>query len=183
MNTRHSDADRRAIGAGPGDSGDAKSGSDELRPGEKGFMILLLLLAGFFFHRSILLYRANPGAASCAALPLGASGLLLALVLWNILLGIGRKTPLSGLSSLAKAARGALGYIFRKDVLVMLGIVLLYSIALLAKLGFYVATPLFLWGSMCFLLRRDYLKNLIWTAICMLFIFLVFSLLFSVVLP
>jgi len=157
--------------------------SNELQKGEKGFTIILLLVSLFFFYQSVLLYRENPGISSCAALPLGVSGFLVVLVLWNVLLNIKKKTPLKEITSLAERARSALGYIFAKDIVVMIGIIVLYSIALLLGLGFYIATPLFLWGSMCYLLRKDYIKNLLWMAICMLFIFLVFTLAFSVVLP
>lgn len=157
--------------------------ANELQKGEKGFTVVLLLISCFFLFQSILLYRKNPGPSSCAALPLGASGLLTALVLWNIILDIKKKTPLSSIASFVERARGAMAYGFPKNVVVMVGIIVLYSLALLLGLGFYIATPLFLWGSMCYLLRKDYLKNLIWMAICMLFIFVVFTLAFSVVLP
>lgn len=157
--------------------------TEELQKGEKGFTFVLLLMSCFFLWQSILLYQKNPGVSSCAALPLGASGLLTALVLWNVLLNFKKKTPLSGIKSIAQSVRGAFAYILSKDVVVMIGIVVLYSFALLVGLGFYIATPLFLWGSMCYLLRKDYLKNLLWMAICMLFIFLVFTVAFNVVLP
>jgi hypothetical protein len=46
-----------------------------------------------------------------------------------------------------------------------------------------IATPIFLWCTMSFLSRGKFVKNLLWTALCMLFIYLVFRVLFSVVLP
>lgn len=54
---------------------------------------------------------------------------------------------------------------------------------LLVGLSFYVATPLFLYGCMCYLMRKSYLKNILWTALVMAFIILVFRMLFSVIFP
>ena len=79
--------------------------------------------------------------------------------------------------------RQTLGFVFQRDVLVELILILAYCFALNFGLGFYIATPLFLWISMCYLLRRDYVKNLLWTALCMAFIIVVFRFIFSVVLP
>jgi hypothetical protein len=36
---------------------------------------------------------------------------------------------------------------------------------------------------MCYLTRRDFLKNILWTALCMGFIALIFKALFQVILP
>ena len=58
-----------------------------------------------------------------------------------------------------------------------------YCIALNLKVGFYIATPVFLWVSMCYLMRKDYVKNILWTALCMAFILVVFRFIFSVMLP
>jgi hypothetical protein len=161
---------------------DLKS-TTELRSGEKGFTILLLILCAFFLYQSVLLYRHNPGSDSCASLPLGVSILLTVLSLWNVLLNIKKKTPLNGVTAITKKVWGALVYIFPIDIFVMTSFIVLYCVMLRMGIGFYISTPLFLWGSMCYMVRKDYLKNLIWTALCMLFILLVFSELFNVVLP
>jgi hypothetical protein len=181
---QHSENNQNTDESDRGFTGENNSGNTaELRPGEKGFTIFLLILSAFFLYQSILLYRKNPGSSSCAALPLGVSILLTVLSLWNVILNIKKKTPLSGSMTIAKKVRDALVYIFPMDVLVMTGLVVLYCAALRMGLGFYISTPIFLWCSMCYLLRKDYLINLLWTTLCMLFILLVFSLLFSVVLP
>lgn len=65
----------------------------------------------------------------------------------------------------------------------MLLAILAYCALLLAGVSFYIATPLFLYGSMCFLTRRNYLKNILWTAVVMAFIVVVFRLLFGVIFP
>jgi hypothetical protein len=76
-----------------------------------------------------------------------------------------------------------LAYAFPIDVLVILGAVLVYCILLFVGVSFYIATPLFLYGSMCYLMKKDYLKNILWTALVMAFIVLVFRMLFGVVFP
>ena len=74
-------------------------------------------------------------------------------------------------------------YAVPKDVVVMLVAVLAYCVALLMGLSFYIATSLFLYGTMCYLTRKNYLKNVLWTALVMAFIVVVFRMLFSVVFP
>ncbi|MBQ9595318.1 MAG: tripartite tricarboxylate transporter TctB family protein, partial [Synergistaceae bacterium] len=69
------------------------------------------------------------------------------------------------------------------NVLIMLVLIVAYCVALLEGVSFYIATPAFLYISMCYLMRRDFLKNIIWTGIVMAFIVLVFRVLFSVVFP
>ena len=76
-----------------------------------------------------------------------------------------------------------LNYMFPMDVLVIFILIILYCVALYVGLGFNFATPVFLWCGMSYLMRKNYIKNLLWTALCMAFILLVFSVLFSVVLP
>lgn len=76
-----------------------------------------------------------------------------------------------------------LRYVLPKEVLVVFLAILVYCALLLAGVSFYIATPLFLYGSMCYLMRKDYLKNIIWTAIVMAFIVVVFRMLFSVIFP
>jgi hypothetical protein len=66
---------------------------------------------------------------------------------------------------------------------VMLAGIAAYCAALLLHISFYIATPLFLWGAMCYLMRQNYLKNLLWTALCMGFIALFFEVLFNISLP
>lgn len=150
--------------------------------GEKGFAVVLLLIGLFFTWQSVLLYRDAPGASSYGAVPLFCSCLI---DLFSIILLItDRKKPSAstGLSPLA-AIKAAVKHLFSLDILVMSGLVLLYCVCLYLGLGFMVATPVFLWASMTFLSRGSYVKNLLWTALCMLFIYLIFRVLFSVVLP
>ena len=80
----------------------------------------------------------------------------------------------------------------------MVIMIFLYCVALNMRLGFYPATLVFLWISMIFYNRSKFrvngsidtkilgkviFQNLFWTAVCLAFIFVVFSTLFKVVLP
>ena len=77
----------------------------------------------------------------------------------------------------------AIQYALPLNVMVMLALIVAYCAALVGGVSFYIATPLFLWLSMCWLMRRDYVKNILWTACVMAFIVVVFRILFSVVFP
>ena len=95
--------------------------------------------------------------------------------------------------------RQTLLVMFPTDVVSMMVLLLLYCLALNAKLGFYPTTVVFLWVSMSWYMRKGFYsrqngfdkkaflkiaaKNLLWTAISILFILVVFTFLFNVVLP
>ncbi|MCD8123784.1 MAG: tripartite tricarboxylate transporter TctB family protein [Lachnospiraceae bacterium] len=152
------------------------------KSGEKGFAVFLLLFGLFFLYQSILLYQEYPGASSCASIPLFVSALI---VIFSVAIIItDRKAPSEnhGLP-VGEIVKKTLGYMVPKDVLIMMAFILLYCVALYMGLGFYIATPIFLWGGMSYLMAKDYVKNILWTALCMAFILVVFRLIFSVVLP
>jgi len=151
-------------------------------PGEKGFAVFLLLFGAFFLWQSVLLYGEHPGADSAGAVPLFVSALIVILAI--AIIATDRKAPsVNKGQTVGVIIKNTLGYMFQKDVLVEMGLILAYCVALNFGLGFYIATPVFLWVSMCYLMRKDYVKNLLWTALCMAFIVVVFRFIFSVVLP
>lgn len=152
------------------------------QPGEKGFAVFLLLIGLFFTWQSWLLYEQAPGASSYGAVPLFCSGAITVLAIIILITDRSKKSVNSG-KTIKEAAANMAHHLFKKDILVMLLLVLLYCIALYMNLGFMIATPIFLWLSMTYLGRGNRLKNLFWTAVCMGFIYLVFQVLFSVVLP
>jgi hypothetical protein len=153
-----------------------------LQPGEKGFTLFLLLVGLFFTWQSWLLYCKDPGASSYGAVPLACSSLIVLFALATIFVDRKKKTPVSGLS-LWNTVKEVFVSVFPQDMFVILCMVLAYSVGLYVKLGFMIITPIFLWCGMTYLSRGNYLKNLLWTALCMGFIYVVFKLLFSVVLP
>ena len=150
----------------------------QLKAGEKAFTAALFLLGAAAFWQSLALwFKMNqPAIASAAALPLFASGLWMALCLATLLTSPRRTVPAGGL-------RQALRYTFPYPLPSMLAAIAAYCTALLLHVNFYIATPLFLWGAMCYLTRRDFLKNILWTALIMGFILLIFTMLFHVILP
>lgn len=156
--------------------------NQSLNAGETGFTVVLLLAGLFFTWQSVLLYRQAPGASSYGAVPLFCSVLIVIFALAILLEDRKKKTPISG-QSIGRAIKAAFTDILPKDMLVIIALGVLYCVAMYLNLGFMVTTPVFLWCSMTYLSRGNYLKNLLWTALCMIFIYLVFRVLFSVVLP
>ena len=150
--------------------------------GEKGFAFFLLIFGAFFLWQSLLLYMEHPGADSAGAVPMFVSALIVILAIAIIISDWKAPSVNQGIPA-GEIIRQTLGYMFQKDVLVEMGMILAYCIALNFGLGFYIATPVFLWVSMCYLMRKDYVKNVLWTALCMGFIVVVFRFIFSVMLP
>ena len=157
----------------------------ELRAGEKAFTYILFLAGVFFFYHSLKIWirMPVPRTASAAAVPLIMSGLWTILTVTFIVENHFKKTPLSGIKSLREKIWKGLQYAFPKEVLVMLSAVVIYCVLLLAGISFYIVTPLFLYGTMCYMMRRGYLLNIVWTAITMAFALVVFRLLFNVIFP
>lgn len=150
--------------------------------GEKGFAVFFLLIGLFFTWQSIILYKEHPGASSCGSVPLFCSSVIALFSLLTIIFDRKKETENSG-KAVIEMMKDTCRHIFPTDVIVMLLFMVAYCIALYVGLGFMYVTPVFLWGSMTFLSRGNYVKNILWTGLCMLFIYLVFHILFSVVLP
>ena len=157
----------------------------ELRAGEKAFTIILFLAGVFLFYHSIKIWlRLNPPrVSSAAALPLITSGLWVLLTFTIIIENLFKKTPLSGLKSLGQKILNGLRYVFPNEVFVMVCAIVVYCVLLLSGVSFYIVTPLFLYGSMCYLTRKRYVWNIVWTAIIMGFTIVVFKMLFGVTFP
>lgn len=168
------------------------------RSGEKGFAVFWLLFGAFFFAQSLQLYQKHPGLDSCAAVPLFVTGVIVVCSICN-LIGDAKKPSDSHGKPLGQVVRQTLQVMFPLNVLSMMVLLLAYCLALNAKLGFYPVTIVFLWISMTWYMRKKYysaecginktalakiaVQNLIWTGISILFILLVFTYLFHVVLP
>ena len=165
--------------------GGAEQAPVSLKSGERGFSLVLCLVGLFFLIQSIAMWNqvSEPKLSSAAALPLFCSAAWTILALWDFLGSLRMKSPLSGLKSFKETAKGLLGYVFPKTVVVMIAAILVYCVALMFHISFYIATPIFLWGSMSYLMRDNYVKNILWTAILIAFIIVVFQILFGVVMP
>lgn len=156
-----------------------------LAAGEKAFAVVLLLagLGAFGLALELWTRMSEPKIASAAALPLFVSGLWVIMALLTVIENFKRDTPLTGVSNWKEKLRAGLRCAMPKEVAVVLLAILGYCALLLAGISFYIATPLFLYGSMCYLTRKDHLKNILWTAVVMAFIVVVFRMLFSVIFP
>lgn len=152
------------------------------KPGEKGFAVFLLLFGAYFLYESWKLYQQDPGASSYGAVPLFVSALIVIFSLAILLSDQKKKTENHGLS-VGETIKKTLSYMFPLDVMVVFVLIVLYCVGMQIGIGFIWVTPVFLWVSMSYLMRKGYIKNVLWTALCMAFILLVFSYLFSVVLP
>lgn len=155
---------------------------EQFKPGEKGFAVFLLLFGLYFFYGSINLYKNDPKPSSYGAVPLFVSAVIVIFSLAVIISDRNKRTETQGMSN-GKKIGATLAYIFPQDVLVIIILMILYCIGLFVNTGFFIATPIFLWVGMCYLMRKNYLKNMIWTGLSMAFILLVFTYIFKVVLP
>ncbi|MCL2618310.1 MAG: hypothetical protein FWD98_04555 [Defluviitaleaceae bacterium] len=157
----------------------------DMKPGEKLFVGVLLLIGLFFLYHSVELWgRVNPPRESSAAiLPLMMTVIWVALTGAIFVKNLRGKTPLSDIADWKAKVWAGLCYVFPRDLVVIIGAVVLYCGLLLAGISFYVVTSLFLYGTMCYLMKSGFLKNVIWTAIFMVFTVVVFGMLFNVVFP
>lgn len=167
----------------------APAGEGERKPalaaGEKAFAAVLLLAGLVAFGLSLELWTrmSEPRISSAAALPLFVSGLWVILALLTVIENFRPDTPLTGVSGWKKKLWAGLRCAIPNEAAVMLLAILAYCTLLLAGVSFYIATPLFLYGSMCCLTRKEFLKNLLRTAVVMAFIVVVFRMLFGVIFP
>ncbi|MBQ3456399.1 MAG: tripartite tricarboxylate transporter TctB family protein [Synergistaceae bacterium] len=159
-----------------------------LEAGEKVFSFILLIVGVIALKLSVDLWfsislRRGPRIASAAAVPVFVSALWVIMSLWTVIENFKLSTPLSKVKGMGEKIMKALAYALPLNVLIMLVLIVAYCVALVEGVSFYIATPAFLYISMCYLMRKDYVKNILWTGIVMAFIVVVFRLLFSVVFP
>lgn len=159
-----------------------------LEAGEKVFSFILLIVGVIALKLSVDLWfsislRRGPRIASAAAVPVFVSALWVLMSLWTVIENFKLTTPLSKVKGVGEKIMKALAYALPINVIIMLALIVAYCVALVEGVSFYIATPAFLYISMCYLMRKDYLKNILWTGIVMAFIVLVFRMLFSVVFP
>lgn len=154
-----------------------------LAPGEKVFAYVLLAfgLACVFLSAKLWAKMDAPKISSAAAVPMIVSCLWVVL---DISIIIGERKMRAGTSgTILEKMKTTIEYIFPIDFVVLFAATIAYCVTLFLGLGFYIATPIYLWATICYLQKKDILKNILWTGIIMLFIFLVFDKLFGVVVP
>lgn len=148
------------------------------RTGEKYFTLIILAIGIFMLKEGIEIYRNSPGISSSGALPVFLSSLI---IVFSFILFI--KNRKENINSKEEKEENIIKFLFNTDVVVMVLLIFLYGIALLFGMKFLIITPIFLWVSMSFLEKGDYLKNLIYTIFLMIGIIVVFEYLFQVILP
>jgi len=152
-------------------------------PGEKGFPLFFLVIGLFFMYQSWqLVVKAAATKATYGDLPMFVSTVITLLSIVLLIQDRNAPSESAGLSFREKFL-AMIRFLFPKEVTVVIILILGYCMMLNFGLGFYIATPIFLWVSICFLMKKDYIKNILWTAVCILFIYVVFSTIFAVVLP
>lgn len=156
------------------------------KPGEKGFPVLLLLLGIFITSESWKMYQKAPELQGYGTVPLICGALLTILSLLNILTDLRMTSEIKGLALKDKAV-AIVKHLLSPDVLIMALFIIIYCIAMSLGLMFEVASMIFLWGSMMVFHhgegKKSILKNLIYSALVLLFVIVVFHVGFHVVLP
>lgn len=159
-----------------------------LEAGEKVFSFIVLIFGVIALKLSVDLWfsislRRGPRIASAAAVPVFVSALWVIMSLWTVIENFKLTTPLSKVKSTWEKFTKAIAYALPLNVVIMLALIVAYCVSLVMGVSFYISTPAFLYISMCYLTRKDYVKNILWTGIVMAFIVVVFRVLFSVVFP
>ncbi len=152
------------------------------KPGEKGFTLILFVIGALFTKGSLDMYRADPTLEGYGTVPLFCGLMIMVLSAFILLGSLRTKSEISG-QPVGEQASAVKKHLFNGDVIVMLLIILAYCGLLAFNVPFIISSPLFLWGSMTYLCRGGWLKNIIYTALVMIFVILVFSVGFNVVLP
>ncbi|MCI8270589.1 MAG: tripartite tricarboxylate transporter TctB family protein [Lachnospiraceae bacterium] len=152
-----------------------------LKPGERAFSISLLAVNIWEISEAFKMCVKKPGLSSYGALPLGL-GIIMLLCLCKIILLEDRKKT-SERKKLRQSFLDAIMFVFPKDIAVFVGMMLIYFAALLLGAGFMIATPFFLFISMCYMMPHEIIKNGIFTVILVALIYIIFKMIFKVTLP
>ena len=161
---------------------DHKPKTDMTRPGERVFILLLLVLGIYITIESWKMYQDSPTLSGYGTVPLICGVLLSVLSLFALVRAMMMDSVLKGLPA-GEQAKQVAQHLFSRDVVITLLLVVAYCASMALGAPFIIATPVFLWVSMTYLRRGDYLKNILYTAIVFAFVYLVFHVGFSVVLP
>lgn len=154
----------------------------KLRPGEKGFALVLLALGISITYISAGMYREDPTLQGYGTIPLFCGVLIMIFSAFIFLDGFRFRSENKGREA-GKQAKAVLKHLFPRDVLVIFAFIVIYCALMAAGVPFVVASPVFLWGSMMYLRKRQPLHNVAYTTLVMAFVVIVFHVGFHVVLP
>ncbi|MCI8284780.1 MAG: tripartite tricarboxylate transporter TctB family protein [Firmicutes bacterium] len=152
------------------------------KPGEKGFPVILLFIGIFITAEAVRMYKNAPELSGYGTMPLICGILMIVLSVFIIINNFRFKSEISG-RPVKEQAIAVARHIFSKDVMIMTVFIIAYCIMLSFRIGFVIASPVFLWVSMTYLSKGRFVKNIFYTMLVMLFIVVVFNLVFKVVFP
>ncbi len=152
------------------------------KPGEKVFPILLLMLGIYATKESWGMYKRSPELSGYGTVPLFCGAMITLLSVIIIITNMFHESEISEMP-LKDKALAVVKHLFSLDVLVMLAMIIVYCIMLYNGVPFIISSPIFLWVAMTYLERGNFVKNILFTAIVMAFVILVFKVGFHVVLP
>jgi len=155
---------------------------EQLAPGGKAFAFILLLIEVFFLYESIKLFQKYPKFSSIGFFPLVLCVFLILLSIADILENRKQASRNKGKSLLIQAWE-SIKYLLPKDNVIFILMIFGYMMALYFGVSFLPSSVVFLLASMCFLIRGDVIKNILYTGIIMASIMLVFKVVFLVPLP
>jgi len=162
--------------------GEERKKRAQTKPGEKIFSFLLLLLGIYFTWQSYQYFLDKPAISEYGALPLILGVILIILSGVTIVTDFFRESELKSQKP-GQRIVNTLKYLVPRADAVMILLIAIYTTTFFLGVSFWINTPIFLWVSMAYLHRRDYLKNILWIGIILAFIYLVFKVAFSVVFP
>ena len=171
------------------DRGEDRNAAEEkkpiLAPGEKIFTLILFLSGIGAVILAVQLWQKvdGPKSSSAAAVPLFVAVVWAVLAFFMLLDNRKEKSPLDRLKTVSEKVKGGIEYVFPPSVRWIVLFCIIYCVLMYFGLSFYIATALFLWGSMTYLMKGGFLKNLLWTAILIAFAVIVFRMIFGVVFP
>ncbi len=148
--------------------------SEQLRPGERSFALLLVLAAGFVFSEAYAISGFR-GLTTGGVMPMLAAGVMLVSSLFILADTLRKPRNASGL-------RALLVYLLPLRVMLFTGLVAIYA-ALIPGLGFLAASGVFLFVAIWALWRKGPLKAAALSGFSILAIYLLFRVVFQVVLP
>ena len=152
------------------------------RPGEKVFPVLLLIAGVLITREAWGMYKRSPELSGYGTVPLFCGVMITLLSVVIIITNMFHKSEIAGMPLKDKAV-AVVKHLFSLDVLVMLAMIIVYCVLMANGVPFVIASPVFLWAAMTYLERGNYVKNILFTAIVMAFVILVFKVGFHVVLP
>ncbi|WP_434310309.1 tripartite tricarboxylate transporter TctB family protein [Hominifimenecus sp. rT4P-3] len=154
----------------------------EQKPGTRMVSLLFIVVAAVFFWESIGIYQDDPSLSGSSTFPLIVSGFLLILGVADLIQNIRKGSATTGMG-IGEKCKSIVQYLLPKNALVFLLMTVVYYVMLEFGVGFVISSLIFLLAAMCYLIPKNFVKNLIYTGVCIGALYLIFKVLFKVFLP